>query len=165
MGLNRANTAVGKPPPRPIHLSPRRYISRTKSVPQTAEGKRAADSPSERYYDAKRKPKVVVPANWLDTSIGKKGHRAAGPANIPGIWPYGGSALAADGQYCVAVWQRYHPGGPTGIDMVKGDIQAGRVDGWKALDKDGVVVADSAASERYPALAGNGAGKLLCVYE
>jgi len=131
----------------------------------TAEGKRAADSPSERYYDPKREPKVLAPANWLDSSIGKKTHRAAGPAGIPEIWPWGKSALAANGGHCVAVWQRYHTGGSTGIDFVNGDIQAGRVDGWKPLDKDGVPVAATAASESSPALAGNGAGKLLCAYE
>jgi hypothetical protein len=132
----------------------------------TPEGRRADDSPSERYYDAKREPKVVTPANWLDTSMGKETHRAAGPANIPRIWPWGESALAADGQYCVAVWQRYHTGGSTGIDMVNGDIQAGRVDGWKPLDgQGGVAVAASAASEQNPALAGNNTGTLLCVYE
>ena len=119
----------------------------------TPEGKLAADSPSEQYYDAKTR-KTTVPANWLDSSIDKKGVR-----------PWGGSALAADGQRCIAVWQRYHTGGPTGIELVNGDILASRVDGWKPLDKDGVVVTASAANERNPALAGNGDGKLLCAYE
>jgi hypothetical protein len=50
--------------------------------------------------------------------------------------------------------------------MVNGDIQAGRVDGWKPLDgQGGVAVAASAASELNPALAGNNTGRLLCVYE
>ena len=128
------------------------------------DGRKAADFPSQSYYDPKAR-KSMVPPNWLDTSIGKEVHRAAGPANVPGIWPWGGSALAADGQHCVAVWQRYHTGGATGIDLVNGDIQAGRVDGWKPLDRDGITVADSAAEEIAPALAGNGAGRLLCVYE
>jgi hypothetical protein len=131
----------------------------------TPEGKRAADSPSEQYYDPKRKLHVV-PANWLDTSMGQQTHRAAGPAHVPGIWPWGESALAADGQYCVAVWQRYHTGGSTGIDMVNGDVQAGRVHGWKPLDgQGGVAVAAGAADELNPALAGNHTGTLLCVYE
>ncbi len=119
----------------------------------TPEGKLAADSPSEEYYDAKTR-KTTVPANWLDSSIDKKGVR-----------PWGGSALAADGQRCIAAWQRHHTGGPTGIELVNGDILASRVDGWQPLDKDAVVVAASAADERNPALAGNGAGRLLCVYE
>jgi hypothetical protein len=131
----------------------------------TPEGKRAAESPSERYYDPERKQRVI-PANWLDTSMGKQTHRAAGPAGIPEIWPWGESALAADGPYCVAVWQRYHTGGSTGIDMVNGDIRTGRVDGWKPLDgQSGVAVAASAASELNPALAGNHTGTLLCAYE
>jgi len=131
----------------------------------TPEGKRAADSPSEQYYDPQRKLNVV-PGNWLDTSIGQPRHAAAGPAHIPAIWPWGDSALAADGPYCVAVWQRYHTGGSTGIDMVNGDIQAGRLDGWEPLDgQGGVAVAAGAACERDPALAGDNAGTLLCVYE
>ncbi len=39
------------------------------------------------------------------------------------------------------------------------------MDGWKPADKDGIPVAASPADERNPALAGDGAGKLLCVYE
>jgi len=128
------------------------------------DGRKAPDSPSERYYDPKTR-KRTVPLNWLDTSIGKKVHRAAGPANVPEIWPWGGSALAADRGHCVAVWQRYHTGGATGIDLLNGDIRAGRVDGWRPLDTGGITVADSAAEEIDPALAGNGAGRLLCVYE
>ena len=131
----------------------------------TAEGKLAADSSSERYYDPKREPKVVAPPNWLDTSLGKKSVRTPHARLGKVIWPWGRSALAADGQYCVAAWQRYHTGGATGAELVNGDIQVGRVDGWKPLDKDGITVANSAAEELNPALAGNGAGKLLCVYE
>jgi len=130
----------------------------------TPDGKKAADSPPQRYYDPKTRKKTV-PLNWLDTSLGKKTHRAAGPARMPEIWPWGGSALAADGPRCLAVWQRYHTGGATGIDLVNGDILAGRLDGWKPLDRPGAAVASSAADERNPALAGNGAGSFLCVYE
>jgi hypothetical protein len=101
-------------------------------------------------------PKGVIPANWLDTNKGKEG-----------VWPYGGSAVARDGPYCVAVWQRYRIGGSRtrrwALD--NGDILASRADGWKVLDKDGVPVAASAAEELDPALAGNGTGRLLCVYE
>ncbi len=39
------------------------------------------------------------------------------------------------------------------------------MEGWKPLDREGVVAAASSANERNPALDGNGAGKLLCVYE
>jgi hypothetical protein len=129
----------------------------------TSEGKLAADSPSESYYDAKAR-KNVTPANWLDTSLGQKLVRTPHQM-VAEVWPWGGSALAQDGQYCLAVWQRYHTGGASGIELVNGDIMAGRVDGWKPVDKDGVAVAASAANERNPALAGNGDGKLLCVYE
>ena len=131
----------------------------------TPEGMLAADSPSDRYYDPKREPKVIAPANWLDTSLGKKTVRTPLSRIGKTIWPYGGSALAADGPYCLAVWQRYHTGGATGADLVNGDIMAGRANRWKPVDKDGVAVAATAAEELNPALAGNGAGKLLCIYE
>ena len=131
----------------------------------TPEGKLAADSPSQNYYDPKREPRVVAPANWLDTSLGKKRVRTPFSRIGKTIWPYGGSALAADGPCCVAAWQRYHTGGATGAELVNGDIRAGRTDGWKPLDEDGVAVAASAAEELNPALAGNHAGKLLCAYE
>jgi hypothetical protein len=135
----------------------------------TPEGKVAAGSPTrdaypEPHYDAKARTNVI-PGNWLDTSLGKKSHGTRGSAGISEIWPYGGSAVARDGQYCVAVWQRYHTGGASGMDLINGDILAARVDGWKPVDKEGVAVAASAADECNPALTGNGAGMLLCVYE
>jgi len=108
----------------------------------------------------------VPPDNWLDTSFGKKTQaNVGGSAHTPAVFPYGTSALAADGPYCVVVWQRYHMGGASNMEMVNGDLLASRLDGWKPLDKDGVPVAASAAEEINPALAGNGAGRLLCVYE
>jgi hypothetical protein len=81
------------------------------------------------------------------------------------VFPHGGSAVAADGKYCVAVWQRYHLGGATRMQMVNSDILASRVDGYKPLDKGGVAVAVSSDEELNPALAGNGDGKLICIYE
>jgi hypothetical protein len=122
----------------------------------TPEGK--LDAPSQDRSKG-------VPANWLDTSQGKKSHATRGSANIPEVWPYGGSAAAPDRQGCVAVWQRHHTGGASGMELVNGDILASRLDGWRPLDPDGVVVAASAADELNPALAGNSAGTLLCAYE
>ena len=122
----------------------------------TPEGKLAADTPSQNTYH----PKKVLPdpANWLDTSRHNTREKK--------VWPWGGSALARAGQYCVVVWQRYQIGGATGIALANSDIRAGRVDGWKPLDKQGgVALAATTANERNPALAGNNAGKLLCVYE
>jgi hypothetical protein len=131
----------------------------------TSEGKLAADSPSEKYYDPKARKKVL-PLNWLDTSLGKKATRTPHSRVGKTIWPYGNSALAADGQHCVAVWQRFHTGGATGADLVNGDIMAGRLDRWKPLDGEGgIPVAASPADEFNPAVAGNGSGKLVCVYE
>ena len=131
----------------------------------TPDGKLAADMPSGKTYDPKTK-KRMIPANWLDTSVGKKVHSTRGSAHIAAVWPYGGSAVARDGRYCVAVWQRYKIGGRDRVQLSNGDVRASRLDGWKPLDGDGgVPVAASAAEELNPALAGNGAGKLLCVYE
>jgi hypothetical protein len=122
--------------------------------------------PRIKIYDPKRTPKIIIPDNVLETSVGKKVQSSVAQAYVASIWPYGRSAVATDGQYCVAVWQRFYPGDATGLALINGDIRASRVDGWKVLDKDGgVPVAESKAEELDPALAGNGAGKLLCVYE
>lgn len=108
----------------------------------------------------------VVPPNWLDTSYRKKTQRnVGGSAATPTVFPYGGSALAQDGRHCVVVWQRYYMGGASNLELVNGDLLASRLDAWKPLDKPGVPVATSTAEEINPALAGNGSGKLLCVYE
>ena len=127
----------------------------------TPEGKKEAPGDVMGNY----RPKGgVPPVNWLDKSSGGR-RNVGGSANTPTVFPYGSSALARDGEYCVAVWQRYHMGGASGMELVNGDILASRLDGWKPLDKGGVCVATSEVEELNPALAGNGAGKLLCVYE
>ncbi|HUT33554.1 MAG TPA: hypothetical protein VNE39_08755 [Planctomycetota bacterium] len=129
----------------------------------TPEGKKEAPGDTNGNYGPKG---GVPPENWLDTSFGKETQaNVGGSAHTPAVFPYGGSALAADGQYCVVVWQRYHMGGASNMEMANGDLLASRLDGWKPLDKGGVPVAASAAEEINPALAGNGAGKLLCAYE
>lgn len=129
----------------------------------TPEGRKEAPGDTNGNYGPKG---GVPPDNWLDTSFGKKTQgNVGGSAHTPSVFPYGGSALAADGQYCVVAWQRYQMGGASNMEMVNGDLLASRLDGWKPLDKDGGPVAASAAEELNPALAGNGAGKLLCAYE
>ncbi|MBM4041117.1 MAG: hypothetical protein FJ290_21665 [Planctomycetes bacterium] len=129
----------------------------------TPEGKKETPGDTSGTYAPKG---GVPPENWLDTSFGKKTQpNVGGSANTPSVFPYGGSALASDGRCCVVVWQRYHMGGASNMEMVNGDLLASRLDGWKPLDKEGVPVAASAAEETSPALAGNGAGRLLCVYE
>lgn len=45
------------------------------------------------------------------------------------------------------------------------DIIASRVDGWRSLDNAGVPVAATDLEEKNPAIASDGAGNLLCVYE
>lgn len=129
----------------------------------TSEGKKETPGDTSGTYAPKG---GVPPENWLDTSFGKKTQpNVGGSANTPSVFPYGGSALAADGRHCVVVWQRYHMGGASNMEMVNGDLLASRLDGWRPLDKGGVPLAASPADELNPALAGNGAGKLLCVYE
>ncbi|MBA4388317.1 MAG: hypothetical protein C0404_10075 [Verrucomicrobia bacterium] len=92
--------------------------------------------------------------NWLDVGDREKK-----------LWPFGVSAVASDGKQPVVAWTRWHLGGATGIDFVNGEIMVARVEGWKPVDSDAVAVANSPASESNPAIASNGAGNLLCVYE
>ena len=93
---------------------------------------------------------------WLDFGRAKK----------PGAtWPWGQSASAWDGKHSVVVWQRHHLCGEKLTNFENCDLIAARVDGFKSLDEAGIPVAASAADETSPALASDGAGRLLCVYE
>jgi len=103
----------------------------------------------EYYY---RKFKVYD--DWLDM-----GERVKGG----GMWPWGESALAWDGRNFVAVWQRHHI--EQQVMFTNCDLIASRVDGWRPLDRPGAPVAATDEEEKRPALASDGAGKLLCVYE
>jgi len=64
----------------------------------TPEGKKEAPGDTSGNCGPKG---GVPPENWLDTSLGKKTQaNVGGSANTPSVFPYGGSALAADGQSC-----------------------------------------------------------------
>jgi hypothetical protein len=95
--------------------------------------------------------------HWLDYGL------PTGPGHT---WPYGRIATAGDGRQCVVAWTRYHFGGVTSVSLCNGDIMLARVDGWKGLEGVGVGLGIGATpeNEMNPALASNGAGKLLCVY-
>jgi len=93
---------------------------------------------------------------WLDS--GRKKTRTA-------TWPFGPSAAAWDGQQCVVVWQRHHLTGEKMTSFTNCDLIAARVRGFKSRDPAGIPVANSAAEERNPALASDGAGGLLCAYQ
>ena len=80
-------------------------------------------------------------------------------------WPWGESASAFDGKPSVVVWQRQHLCGEKMTNFENCDLIAARVDGYKSLDPAGVPVAASPAEEKRPALASDGAGRLLLVYE
>jgi hypothetical protein len=111
------------------------------------DGKLDTTIPREDYPQSKL-------ANWLDFGKDKR-------ENSP--WPYGQSAVAWDGRQFVAVWQRQHI--TKTVSLTNSDILISRVDGWKPLDTDGVPVAVTELEEKNPALASDGAGSLLCVYE
>jgi hypothetical protein len=108
--------------------------------------------------DAVKEPagvKAPLPC-WLDCGREKK----------PGsTWPWGHSASAWGGQHSLVVWQRHHLAGEKMTNFVNCDLIAARVDGFTSLDPAGVPVAASEAEETRPALASDGAGHLLCVYE
>jgi len=93
---------------------------------------------------------------WLD--LGKEKKAGA-------TWPWGQSAGAWGGRYSLVVWQRHHLGGEKMTNFENCDLIAARVDGFTSLDTAGVPVAASAADELRPALASDGRGRLLCVYE
>lgn len=113
-----------------------------------AEGK--VENPVKEDY-----PKARLP-NWLDMGREKK----------PGAtWPWGQSASAWAGKHSLAVWQRHHLGGEKMTNFENCDLIAARVDGFKPLDEAGVPIAASEAEETRPALASDGAGRVLCVYE
>jgi len=92
--------------------------------------------------------------NWLDIGLSKKDGAT---------WPMDESAVAWDGKQFVAVWQRYTL--EKVVMFANCDIIAGRLDGYKPVDPDGVKVAAGPEREMKPALASNGAGNLLCAYE
>ncbi|MCY3019733.1 MAG: hypothetical protein NTW87_11980, partial [Planctomycetota bacterium] len=100
---------------------------------------------------------------WLDIGGGK----AKG-----GTWPWGESASVFDGKRSVVVWERHHLCGEKMTNFENCDLIAARVDGYKSLDTAGVPVAHaetgaagSAAEQKGPALASDGAAALLVVYE
>ena len=131
-----------------------RSIGAQRAINVTPTGTLAADSPTaatgtyiERYA---QKPGGGA-ANWLDYHY-----------DTTSQWPYGANAIAPDGNYCVAIWSRYHM---QGISLHDSDLYASRVDRWDPLEASPVQVAASSASERNPALAGNGKGNLVAVYE
>lgn len=80
-------------------------------------------------------------------------------------WPWGESASAFDGQRSVVVWQRHHLCGEKMTGFINCDLIAARVDGYQSLDPPGVPVAAGDAEETRPAVASDGAGGLLVVYE
>lgn len=112
-----------------------------------ADGRIDPGMPKDQYPQAKL-------ANWLDFGKDKSDGSP---------WPYGQSAVAWDGRQFVAVWQRHHI--RKTVSLANCDLVASRLDGWKPQDGAGASVAATDLEERAPALASDGAGKLLCVYE
>lgn len=134
-----------------------RTVGIQRAINIDTEGVLMAGSPtasSGSYLEHYTAP--VGAANWLDTSLGTTGY-----------WPWDAAAVAPDGQYCVALWPRYHYSmSGTVFSLDNSDLYAARVDGWQPVDAPGIAVATgSGVLERRPALAGNGAGKMLAVYE
>ncbi|MCG3178401.1 MAG: hypothetical protein BIFFINMI_00728 [Phycisphaerae bacterium] len=80
-------------------------------------------------------------------------------------WPYGPSAAAWDGRQTVVVWQRFHCVGEKKSMLANSDIMLMRTDGAKRQTDTAVAVSAGECEELSPALASDGAGKLLCVYE
>ena len=92
--------------------------------------------------------------NWIDVSTSDREN-----------WPYGTSASAWDGKESVVVWQRFHCMGEKKSTLTNCDIMAARTDGWIRKIGKPIPVATTDSEELAPALASNGAGQVLCVYE
>jgi hypothetical protein len=117
-----------------------------------ADGKLDPTQPQETHPTSGQ-----LQPNWVDVVKGEKEQKT---------WPYARNAVAWDGREWIAVWTAFHFGGTTGIDLVNGDLMLARLDGWKSREgKTPIAVAATAANELNPALATDGAGNLLCVYE
>ena len=71
--------------------------------------------------------------------------------------------MAWDGRQFVTVWQRQHI--TKTVSFTNGDLLAARIDGWKSLDGDGVPVAATGLEEKNAAIASDGRGQILCIYE
>ena len=115
------------------------------------------DAAGKRVYPAKTKEPSgnwSKLEHWLDVGDRKRV-----------TWPWGESSIAWDGTHCVAVWQRHHICGEKKSSFTNCEIMGARVDGGKPVDTDAVPVAAGSEEERHPALASDGAGGLLCVYE
>jgi hypothetical protein len=94
--------------------------------------------------------------NWLD--VGREKTKTS-------TWPWGASASIWDGKQSIAVWQRHHLTGEKLTSFVNSDLIAARVEGFQSLDSAGLPVAATEAEETRPALAADGVGRVLCVYE
>lgn len=115
-----------------------------------SDGRMDPSMPKETGYPGYDK----LDPNWLDGATRDRAN-----------WPYGLSAAAWDGRQSVVVWPRYHCVGEKKSMLANGDIMLSRTDGWKRQADVPIVVAASEAEELEPALASDGAGRLLCVYE
>jgi hypothetical protein len=101
------------------------------------------------------------------TAAPRKGMLVVCTRSQPDYWGWGGPGamicllVGADGKPDAGLPKESYPQ----TELGNSDVIASRVDGWKPLDDAGVPVAASPLEERRPALASDGAGKLLCVYE
>jgi hypothetical protein len=114
-----------------------------------SDGNVDGSMPKEKGYPGHEK----LP-NWVDASTKDRA-----------IWPYGPNACAWDGKQTVVVWQRYRCVGEKKSMLSNPDLMAARTDGWKRLDETPIAITAGEADETEPALASDGAGGLLCVYE
>ena len=104
-------------------------------------------------FRASKQPKYTLYPYWLDVGDRKRKK----------TWPHRFSAAAGDAKGCVAVWVRANV--RLDVQLYNHDLYASRVEGCRPKDRPGVAVAAGPASETRPALASDGAGRFLCVYE
>ena len=116
----------------------------------TEEGKPDPTQPQEA---ANPTDKELHPT-WLDVN---------GPGRS--YWPHGQTATVWDGRHWLVVWTRYACVGEKKATLMGGDLVALTVGGWQRTADVATSVASDAAAEVEPALATDGDGGVMCVYE
>ena len=116
----------------------------------TAEGQPDPAQPKEAGHPTDKE----LQPTWLDVNGAGRSY-----------WPHGQTATVWDGRRWLVVWARFECVGEKKATLMGGDLVAMTVDGWKRTADVPTPLAGDAAAEVEPALAADGDGRALCIYE